>query len=81
MDSENEFHAISQEEMKEFRTFHDRILLANTTDSNCQCTLIAEAYKYLKKDQIKYEEVEIVYDYKKDMRILVPEAVQTVDIL
>ena len=35
MDSENEFYATSQEEMKEFRIFHDRILSSNTIDSNC----------------------------------------------
>ena len=35
IDSENEFNAISQEEMKQFRTLHNLILLANTTDSNC----------------------------------------------
>jgi len=34
IDSENKFYATSQEEMKEFRTFYNRILLASTTGSN-----------------------------------------------
>ena len=35
MDSRNEFYVRSQEEMKDFRTFHDQLLSANMTDSDC----------------------------------------------
>ena len=33
MDSEKDFYAALQEKMKEFRTFHDQIILANIIDS------------------------------------------------
>ena len=65
---------VLEEEMKEFRTFHNQIISANTIDSNYQYTLIAEVHKHLEKYQIEFEEVEIAYDCKKDIHIPVPEA-------
>ena len=73
MSSDTDFYTGLQEEMKEFRIFHDQIISTNTIDSGYQCTLIAEVHKYLKKYQIKFKKVEIACDYKKYMHILVPE--------
>ena len=66
--------------MKEFRIFYNQILSANRIDSYYQCTLITEVYKHLKQAKIKFEEIVIVYNCKKDTQILVPVAVQAVDI-
>ena len=49
MSSDTDFYTGLQEEMKEFRIFHDQIISINTIDSDYQYTLIAEVHKYLKK--------------------------------
>ena len=50
--------------------------MTGTVESLYQCTLIAKACAHLRIYHIPFEEVQIVCDCKKDIQILVLEAVQ-----